>query len=297
MKDLLSKPIIFFGTGRSGSTLLSEIILKDKSLAFPSNYHNKYPAYDRVNYLRQLLDNRFWRLHGMKSQSGVNKVKTYNKFLFIPSEAWNMWNHILPAEIPFSRGFLMKEKADTRVRDSIRFYFNRMVEMQGRERLGLKITGPGRLIFLNSIFPDAIFVHIKRRIVPTISSFLKAPFWQRQGINQIWWNGAYTSQELDEVQQHKSNPVWMTGFQMKKILDVIELERKLLNSYVIDLSYDDFLLNPKNVILQLLNDLGMTDSKDCIKYLHSLPLLPNTFPDTHYFGKADLATIQNILHN
>jgi hypothetical protein len=297
MKEFLNKPIIFFGTGRSGSTIISEIILKHRTLAFPSNYHHKYPTIESVNYLRQLLDNRFWRLHGMKSQSGVNMVKSYNRFLFIPSEAWNMWNHILPSEIPFSRGFLLNEKADKNIIASIRAYFLRLIQMQGRERLGLKITGPGRLTYLQSIFPDAVFVHIKRRIVPTISSFLKAPFWQRQGMHQLWWNGVYTDHELLEVEQNGDNPVWMTSFQVKKILDVIELEKEVLKSKVIDVSYDDFLINPVVVIGQLLNDLEMVDKEDCMEFLHSLNVVANSFPDAHYFGTADLVTIQKIFHN
>ncbi len=297
MKDFLVKPVIFFGTGRSGSTIISEIILKHRSFAFPSNYHHKYPSFESVNYLRQLLDNRYWRLHGMKSQSGINRVKSYNRFLFIPSEAWNMWNHILPSGIPFSKGFLIKESADEKVKKTIRNYFSRMVQMQGRERLGLKITGPGRLTFLQSVFPDAVFVHIKRRIVPTISSFLKAPFWQRQGMHQLWWTGAYTKEELLDVEQHLSDPVWMTAFQVKKVLDVIEMEIKDLTGTIIEVSYDDFLLHPDDVILQLLSDLEMADAGDCMQYLLSLQVVPNIFPDDHYFGAGEIATIQKIFHN
>lgn len=294
MSDFLRKPVIFFGTGRSGSTIISEIIMKDRSLAFPSNYHHKYPAIEDVNYLRQLFDNRLWRLHGMKAQSGINVVKFYNKILFIPSEAWNMWNYILPAEVPFSRGFLINEKACPIIQNSVRSYFFRMVQMQCRERLGLKITGPGRLTFLQSLFPDAAFVHIKRRVVPTISSFLKSPFWQRQGMHQLWWKGAYSIDELLEVENHKDNPVWMTSFQLKKILDTVELEKKQLNRNVINVSYDDFLINSDGVIRQLLDDLEMTHHNDCLSYLHSLRVVPNDFPDAHYFGVNDLKTIQNF---
>ena len=53
----LQKPIIFIGTGRSGTTIISEIIDRHPDLAFPSNYQNRYPANPRVNLIRLLFDN------------------------------------------------------------------------------------------------------------------------------------------------------------------------------------------------------------------------------------------------
>lgn len=64
---LLDKPIIFIGLGRSGTTIISEIIFQHEDLAWPSNYQNRFPDDVRINRIRPLLDNRFWRIRGQKS--------------------------------------------------------------------------------------------------------------------------------------------------------------------------------------------------------------------------------------
>jgi len=176
---VLKNPIIFFGTGRSGTTIISEMLFQHPDLAWPSNYQEKFPGVPAINILRRLSDNRYWRLIGKKK--GLHGTAFYNKFLFKPGENYQMWQYLVGDEIDFARGFLLDQKASPERQQFIRRYFARMVTAQGRKRLAFKITGPPRMGFLLSIFPDAIFVHIKRDTVPTISSLLKVDFWQTRG--------------------------------------------------------------------------------------------------------------------
>ena len=60
-EELLKKPIIFFGSGRSGTTVISEIIFQHEDLAWHSNYQELFPTFAGINYLRHLFDNKLWR--------------------------------------------------------------------------------------------------------------------------------------------------------------------------------------------------------------------------------------------
>ena len=102
MKNL-EKPIIFFGSGRSGTTIISEIVFRHESLAWPSNYQVVVPSLPAINFLRVLFDNRFWHLQGQKQQ--LNDVSAINKYLFKPAEAYPFWEHITGHKIDFSRDF------------------------------------------------------------------------------------------------------------------------------------------------------------------------------------------------
>ena len=55
----LQDPIIIFGTGRCGSSILSEIVFRHPDLAYPSNYHEIFRGRKEVSLIRHLFDNRW----------------------------------------------------------------------------------------------------------------------------------------------------------------------------------------------------------------------------------------------
>ena len=124
MKNIC-KPIVFVGSGRSGTTIISEIVFRHESLAWPSNYQEKFPKVTYVNLLRNFFDNKLWQLQGQKPQ--LNKVSALNKILFKPAEAYNFWEYLSGSNIDFSRGFLLNERASDSEASKIRSAFNKLV--------------------------------------------------------------------------------------------------------------------------------------------------------------------------
>src|ERR1051325_8864886 len=169
-EHLLEKPIIFIGTGRSGTTVISEIIFQHEDLAWHSNYQELFPKSVFINYLRRLFDNRWWHMIGMNTQ---NNRSFTNYMLFRPIERYDFWEAVTGERIDFSRSFLLNEKATEEERNHMRTFFAKMVKFQKRKRLALKITGPARIEYLMSIFPDAQFVYIQREPVATIRSWME----------------------------------------------------------------------------------------------------------------------------
>ena len=70
---LLKKPIIFIGTGRSGTTVISEIIFQHEDLAWHSNYQELFPRSALINYVRRVFENKFWRFVKYWNFVGVSK--------------------------------------------------------------------------------------------------------------------------------------------------------------------------------------------------------------------------------
>lgn len=293
--QLINNPIIVFGTGRCGTTLISEIIFRHRDLAFPSNYHEKVPGCAGIGKVRSIYDNNFWRFFGTKDQ-GINRVSFLNKVLFTPSEAWSMWDRITKLGDEFSRGFLLGKKADTETTVEIQKYFEKLVSAQARSRLSFKLTGPSRLEYLSGIFPDAIFIHVLRNPVPVISSFLKVPFWQRQGIHQLWWRGAYSDADLNLVNEHKDNPIWMTGFQIKKIIDTTKLEQQKIGANFIEVKYEQFVSEPESFLRSLLERLNLDIDIECFRYLSKQKIFSNKKSDSDYFNTKDLDVLYSIFN-
>src|SRR5699024_2167469 len=263
MSAYLENPIIFLGFGRCGSTIISEIIFQHHKLAWISNYQQVFPSSTKINLLRNLFDNPLWQYSGQKDQ--LNEVPLFNKYIFKPAESYRFWDSV--TESDFVRGFLYKEKVSEQKREQIRSFFSNIVKYQNRERLAFKITGPSRLGYLHSIFPDATFVFIKRRPLPNIRSMLKVGFYQDYKY-KLSWNGSniYTRREKEKVDQWKKEkvPAYIAALQYYKIQEVFEKEKKALDTdgNVLEVSFEDFIESPKEIISGILDVVDLTWDKN-----------------------------------
>lgn len=282
---MTEKPIIFIGTGRSGSTVISGAVFSHRDLGYPSNYQQKFPSFLGINLIRRVFDNRFWRVF---TRGGRHNM--LYKLIFLPSEAYNMWRHLTGPRINFSRGFLLEDRATPEEATAIRAYFTQMVALQGKKRLAFKITGPARIGYLLSIFPDAQFVYIKRRLVPTLNSFLKISFWETRGKYRLWFTGAYSAVEKQWAAAQKQATT-LTAFQLGRINAMTQKEIAQHNANVFECDYEDFVKNPEMTLRLLLDFLQLHHDSDCYSYLDKNPIYDNSKSDAHYFNPAELEQI------
>lgn len=275
-EELLEKPIIIFGSGRSGTTILSEIIFQHEELAWHSNYQEIFTTSTYINYLRRLWENKWWRLVHFWRFVGVSK-NTRQKFggylklvVFNPIERYDFWEKITGARINFSRGFLLNEKATEEEKSHIRSFLAKQVKYQGRKRLIMKFTGPARLEYLTSIFPDAIIVSITREPIATVRSWLEIGFWQRLGINRLWWIGAYTPEEEAEAEKLKGNAPLITAFQYRKLMETTSYEIEKLGLDVLQTRYEDFVKDPVSFIKNVMEFMELPSSKFVDRYMDEM---------------------------
>ncbi|HRI22063.1 MAG TPA: sulfotransferase [Panacibacter sp.] len=261
----LERPVIFIGSGRSGTTIISEIIFRHESLAWPSNYQERFPSVAAVNLIRNAFDNRLWHFHGQKPQ--LNKVSKINKILFRPAEAYSFWEYITGPRIDFSRGFLLNETAAPAEKEKILKAFNKIVAYQFRDKLAFKITGPARIGYLKSIFSDAVFVNIIREPLPTINSWLNVDFWQTKGKHRLWWKGAYTKLEEEWAQHNADKPELLAAMQYKKLMDTTNDEIQKHKADCLTILYEDFVKEPMQVVTNILEYTGLGKSKEVDKYM------------------------------
>jgi len=293
-KDMrIEKPIIFIGTGRSGTTIISEIIMRHRDLAFPSNYQEVFFMNPKINLIRNFFDNKFCKIYGQKKQ--LNKVSIINKYIFKPAEAYKMWDYLTGSDIDFSRGFLLNKKATKERVSFINNYFQKMIKYQNKKRLVFKITGPSRISYLLSIFPDALFVNVQRKAIPAISSLIKVKFWKTRGFSKLWWIGAYSREEQKWAIDHKNDPISLTAFQLKKISEITDFELKKYIPQYINVNYEDFIEEPNKEIIKILKFVGLKVDNACIEYLTKNKIYNRNKPDKEYFNESELIRINEIL--
>jgi hypothetical protein len=205
-----------------------------------------------------------------------------------------MWNYLVGENFNFSREFLIEEQLSEERIEFIRSYFNKMVRSQNRKRLAFKTTGPSRLAFLLQIFPDAIIINLKRNLIPTISSFLKVPFWQTRGANQLWWSGAYDKNEKEWAANNSENPSLLTAFQLKKIEQVTVMEVKKLKPKYLEISYEDFVADPKKELERIISFTELP-SFDIDSHLGEIEIHNRNKKDSDYFKQDELEKIYRII--
>jgi hypothetical protein len=256
-EHLLNKPIIIFGTGRSGTTIISDIIFHHEDLAWHSNYQELFPKSAGINYLRRVFDNSLWHIIGMNTQNNKSLI---NQLCFRPIERYNFWESVTGPRIDFSRNFLLNEKATEEERLYIRTFFTKMVKYQNRKRLAFKITGPSRMEYLHSIFPDAFFVQIMRDPVATVRSWLEVQ-WSDKITGRLWWEGAYTEDELAKAKEISGDKALFAAFQYRKLMEATGYEIKKLHANVYTVHYEDFVKDPKEFITKIMEHLELRPSK------------------------------------
>ena len=275
-EELLEKPIIIFGSGRSGTTIISEIIFQHEQLAWHNNYQELFTHSALINYVRRFFDNKFWRIIKFWTFVGNSKNtrQKWGNFLsliiFNPIERYAFWEYITGPRLDFSRGFLLGEKATAEEKNKIRAHLAKQVKYQGRKRLIIKFTGPARIEYLTSIFPDAIFVSIAREPIATVRSWLEVGFWQTKGINKLWWVGAYSKEEEAEAEKLQNDPALITAFQYKKLMETTAYEVKKTGVPILETRYEEFVKDPKVLAKKILDFVGLPASENVNKYIEEM---------------------------
>lgn len=250
-------PIFAIGAPRSGTTVFFEVFGRHPDLAWPSNYTEKYPAKHGLNLLRRVLDNRFYRFYGMKPQYGA---PWYNKYLFRPGEAYKFWDYFSGQGKGFSRGYLLGQSASAEAKEDLNAAVESIRNRQGRARFSCKLTGPSRLAYLNSVFPDAYYIHIIRDGRAVTESLMRVPFWKEGGgFDGPYWAGGFP-QEYEAIWQGAGkSPEVLTALQWRTIIEFTRSEAK---AYIpperyIEIRYEDFVENPVDVVAGAYRKCGL----------------------------------------
>jgi hypothetical protein len=290
--NIINNPIIFIGAPRSGTTIISEIVMRHQDIGFISNYSEKFTKFPVLNILRILLENKLWDISGQKKQ--LNKTNIFNKLLFKPSEAYKYWTEMLCNNYDYKFNFLLNTKVPDKLKTKINKELSSILYYQRRKRLAFKNTGPSKLEFFLSIFPNAQFVYIKRNPIHVIESLLAVDFWKEIEDKKIWWQGPYNNKEI-EILKHCNSIAYLTGFQLKKLYETHQIEIEKTNVKIIEINYDDFVNRPKIELERLLKNLNLiNNSEKCFDYLSSIKIVDRNSKKIELIPKKELELLNTL---
>ena len=176
----ITKPIFIVGTGRCGSTLFHRLLATHPRLMWLSGFSHRFPDKPSLNRRAVTAAGSPW-LRGILAK----KVR--------PAEAYGFWDaHAYGFSEPCRD--LVRSDVSAKVKKQIRAALQAMLTPE-RNRMLVKITGWPRMGFLNEIFEDAKFIHIKRDGRAVASSLLHVGFWRGWYGPQGWRAGLLSPED------------------------------------------------------------------------------------------------------
>lgn len=263
---VLDRPVFFIGAPRSGTTVTYEAFAQHRALGWLSNYSAMMPTFPLLNLLRRVFENRFYRIVGHKKQYG--KTLPGNRFLPQTSECYEFWDHY--SGIDFSRDYLLGHKASEAQANRLRKVLANIVHYQARARLSAKLTGPPRIGYLNSVFPDGLFVHVVRDGRAVVQSLMNVGFWKAKGgFDGPFWKGGLTEEDLAYWKAHQ-DPRILAALQWRRIIDITDEEsRQIAPERLMTVRYEDFISDPHALTRRVFQFCGLADDERAHDYIRT----------------------------
>ncbi len=243
----LEKPMIVYGTGRSGSTIFHTLLCRHPEVAWLSGLCQRFPT--RPSYNRLLMQALDTPMIGSLVQRR-----------FKPFENYPFWEH-------YCRGFtepfrdLRADDLTVRSKVGLRDALAQTVSSK-RSRLLAKITGWPRFGLIQELWPDAKFIHVVRDGRAVANSIMNVGFWRGWMGPENWrWGPLPPDYEEEFLASGKSFAV-LAAIQWKILLDAVEAAREKINpANYIQIKYEDFCENTGNIMREVLEFCELENSE------------------------------------
>jgi hypothetical protein len=285
MKNLIiDKPIFFVGAPRSGTTIIFEALSTHGDVAWFSNWLTKYPKRPILSLLSRISSINM--LRGSKQISFDSHI--LRKFMPHPDECYPVWKMLLGEKFLFN--YLIGEISQENERIEVTKYIKKVMFYHGKRRFAAKLTGPTHIAFLNSIFPDAIFVHIIRDGRAVIQSLLNISFWEKGGgFHKPWWTGGLSKEDIAVSTRYKKNPAVLAAVQWRRIVYLARSESKKLNgNRYLEIKYENFISDPHGSIKKLVNHCSLKFTSKMYRYINKIKYKDMNYKYKDFFVSREI---------
>jgi hypothetical protein len=263
---IIDRPIFVIGTGRCGSTIVFEALTLHDQLGWLSNYNARFPRLEFASLAPRIYDLPLRLPRGEKRQFRQGR-SLLNRFLPKPEECYDKWEAMCGRK--FRDDYLRGVRATRQEEERVRHAVTKALRYQNKTRFAAKITGPSRMTYLSSIFPDAQFVHVIRDGRAVVNSWLNVDFWQSAGaFDRPFWKNGLAENWQEEWARYNQRPAALAAMQYRTIIELSRQEKaQLANDQYIEITYEDFVRDPVGAMSQIFEFLALDPSPRVEGYL------------------------------
>jgi Sulfotransferase family len=244
-----ARPIVIVGTGRCGSTLLHRLLALHDDVGWLSTFNETFPTQTWLSVFSGLYR---WPL-----PSGVRHMKAFPK----PFEAYRFWEHYLPGFRRRDRPHSAEDVPAAGI-DPVRRATARILRFQRKSRLLVKVTGWSRIAYFDRIYPDAVFIWLRREPRSVVSSWVKAGWLDVTSPpdSEDWQWGEVPPDYYEVWRDLGSSPILSVALKIRLDLDDIARNMDLFPDRCHELWYEDLISTPEATLRAICEfaDLGWT---------------------------------------
>ena len=251
--------------GRSGTTLLFECLATHPDVGWFAHHANRLPAHPALYALNRLCDiSLFFRKAIERSDQSRSLVE---KLRLGPAEAYETWAMLCGEKFRYE--YLLGVTATDEERSGVQRLVSEVLRWSGKWRFAAKLTGPPRIGYLSSLFPDAIFIHVVRDGRAVAHSLLNVGFWRdTRRMHEPAWRGGFPGEYERLWRESGGSPLALAALQWRNIVEVARTESAALppGSYH-EVRYEDFLAAPETALGDLLRHCELPPSRRVLEFL------------------------------
>jgi hypothetical protein len=231
-----TQPIFIVGCGRSGTTLLYEMLARHRDLAWFSTWTDRARRPELAVFNRLFKHARHSRRYGPR-----------------PSEGYRLWDAALALPPSVAAGRLGAEQATPDVAGRVALLIGRHRRFGGGSVFVNKNTrNSRRLLFLRALYPHARFIHVLRFPLDTVASVLEAKWWKEL---PLWWMDGASPRSLRDGPLDETRlaaELWV-----REVSAVLDASDQLRPDQYTEVRYEDLVSSPTAIVTKLLGWLGL----------------------------------------
>ena len=241
----LERTVFVIGSGRSGTTVLYDLLATHPDLAWFSILSNRHPASRWPIHLHRLIDAP---LFGERLARAIIVRSRWAPLLgIVPSEGEDIYEgHCELQKDVRTTEEDWRPEVEGRFKDAIRLHLS----ITRRDRfLSKRTSNTQRIRLISRMFPDASYIHIIRDGRAVAYSYLNVDWWMD---TRLWWAGTTPG----EWQEGGGDPLELTALHWRNNLEEILGNRDILRNYI-EVRYEDLVRDPMSVVREILDFCGL----------------------------------------
>ena len=264
MSALVDRPVFLVGMPRSGTTLIFEVFAAHHDVAWLSQYMNLLPRVPALAVLSRLAD---LDAGLRRSVNRSDRDRPLLQRLFPgPSEAYRVWQRCCGEKFRYEY-LLGAAAAPEEAACALRLAAS-VVRLQAKRRFAAKLTGPGRIRYLSSIFPEARFAHVVRDGRAVVKSLLAVPFWQtRERMSRPAWSGGLSERDQQDIERYGRSPRALAAVQWRRVVESTRVEGAFVGDRYAEFKYERFTAAPLQTLLEIFRFAELEESANAEEFL------------------------------
>lgn len=246
MTAVIRDPIVMFGTGRCGSTLLHDVVSTHPQVAWLSRLNDVFPRRPRVSAAL---------MHGIDFPVAGALLRRR----FPPAEPYAFYDRF-HAGISESYRDLTEHDIHSKTTQKLQEAWAGALTRK-RSRLLVKFTGWSRLGMVNRLLPGAKYIHVVRDPRAVAYSMLRVSFWKGWQGPTKWRYGPLNKKHEAIWKRSEGSFAVLAAIEWDIVMGAAEVAiEKLGSERVAQITYEDLCADPGPRVQEILGFCGLNGS-------------------------------------